>query len=651
MLLKQYYLGCLAHASYLIADTTSDTAVVVDPQRDIDQYLQDATQHGCHIRYVFLTHFHADFLAGHLELRDRVGATICLGAQAQADYAFMPFKHRDTLEFGSVRLETLETPGHTPEAICILVYDLQRNAQQPHAVLTGDTLFIGDVGRPDLMASVGMTAPELAGMLYDSLHQKLLTLPDETLVYPAHGAGSMCGRNLSSDTVSTLGTQRRLNYALQPMSKEAFVALVTADQPEAPTYFAYDAMLNRRERPTLSQTLQRVLRPLGLDEVVRRLNAGAQVLDVRQPADFARQHLAGSVNISLSGAYATWAGTVLDQQQPIVLVAEPRQEEEAAMRLGRIGFDHVAGYLEGGLQTLATRPELARCMKRLTPAELAAELAAPTPPLVLDVRTAHERHDKRIAGSLHIPLNQLPRRLDDLPRHHKLVIHCASGYRSSIAASLLERHGLTDLADLEGGISAWEAAGLEVVTPATAPYALADFVQDLRCITTDTHDPQAIITRVSPLAQRLAMTRDWLQASHYLCDEEQGFGVHLLHEEADHTLAVFAIAWLPGRGAPPHNHGTWAVVAGVDGPETNTFWKRLDDGSRPGYAEVAWHGEKVFGPGEVVAFLPHDIHSVTNETPAVTVSLHVYGKHLNYTGRSQFDPTAKTVTPFLIRHD
>ena len=380
MLLKQYYLGCLAHDSYLIADTATGTAVVVDPQRDIDHYLQ-------------------------------------------------------------------------------------RDARQPHAVLTGDTLFIGDVGRPDLMASVGMTATELAGKLYDSLHQKLLTLPDETLMYPAHGAGSMCGRNLSSDTVSPLGAQRQLNYALQPMRKEAFVALVTADQPEAPAYFAYDAMLNRRERPTLSQTLQRVLRPLGLDEVVRRLHAGAQVLDVRQPADFARQHLAGSVNISLGGAYATWAGTVLDQQQPIVLVAEPGQEEEAAMRLGRIGFDHIAGYLDGGPQTLAARPELTRCTERVTPAELAARLTASISPLVLDVRTEYERHDKHLAGSLHIPLNRLPKRLDDLPRDRKVVIHCASGYRASIAASLLERHGLTDLADLVGGIAAWEAAGLEMVTP------------------------------------------------------------------------------------------------------------------------------------------------------------------------------------------
>lgn len=468
MLLKQYYLGCLAHASYLIADEATRTAVVVDPQRDIDQYLQDAAAHDCHIRYVFLTHFHADFLAGHLELQDRVGATICLGAQAQADYPFTPFKNGETLEFGTVRIEVLETPGHTPESICILVYDLQQDAHVPHAVLTGDTLFIGDVGRPDLMASIGITAADLADQLYESLHQKILPLPDTTLVYPAHGAGSMCGKNLSSETFSTLGNQKRFNYALQPMGKETFVSLVTADQPEAPAYFPYDAMLNRRERATLSETLARVLKPLSLDEVVRQMNAGAQVLDVRDPAEFAPAHLAGSVNIGLGGAYATWAGTLLSQQQPIVLVAKPGQEEEAAMRLGRIGFDHIAGYLEGGVTTLGARPELRRALQRVTAEELAAQLDMSPPPVILDVRTAGEREAKHIEGSLHMPLNQLMKHVDDLPRDRRLVVHCASGYRSSIAASLLERRGLTDLADLQGGIDAWEAAGMTTVSAVAA---------------------------------------------------------------------------------------------------------------------------------------------------------------------------------------
>lgn len=466
MMLKQYYLGCLAHASYLIADAETKTAVVVDPQRDIDQYLEDAEHQGLQIRYVFLTHFHADFLAGHLELRDRVGAQILLGARAQADYAFRPVKDGDIVEFGTVRLQILETPGHTPEGISILVYDMSKDRRNPTAVLTGDTLFIGDVGRPDLLASIGVTADELAGMLYDSLHHKLLTLPDETLVYPAHGAGSMCGKNLSTDTVSSMGVQRRYNYALQPMSKAEFMALVTADQPEAPQYFAYDAMLNRRERPTLPQTLAHALTSLTLDSVLRQMNAGAQVIDVREPADFAGAHLHGSINISLHGSFATWAGTLLKRDAPIVLVADPGCEEEAAMRLGRIGYDYVAGYLDGGMQALAVRPDLVRRTERITAATLAEGLAAPQPPMVLDVRTVREWQEKRIKGSCNIPLNHLKERLADIPRDHEVVVHCGSGYRSSIAMSLLEQHGFTQIADLVGGFAAWEASQLATTASA-----------------------------------------------------------------------------------------------------------------------------------------------------------------------------------------
>jgi hydroxyacylglutathione hydrolase len=312
MFLKQYYLGCLAHASYLIADETSASAIVVDPQRDIQQYVDDAEQLGVQIRYVFLTHFHADFIAGHLELRDRCGAEIRLGARAQAEYKFTSMKDGDTLEFPGLRLQILETPGHTIESISILVFDLQRSPDRPYAVLTGDTLFIGDVGRPDLRASLGWTAQELGGHLYDSLHNRLMPLPDETLVYPAHGAGSLCGKNLSSDTVSTLGEQRRFNYALQPMTKEEFTRLITADQPDAPAYFTYDAILNTRERATLDKTLRQVLQPVELQEVLEMGDAGAQILDVRDASEYAKGHLAGSINIGLGGQYATWAGTVLD---------------------------------------------------------------------------------------------------------------------------------------------------------------------------------------------------------------------------------------------------------------------------------------------------------------------------------------------------
>jgi glyoxylase-like metal-dependent hydrolase (beta-lactamase superfamily II)/rhodanese-related sulfurtransferase len=464
MILKQYYLGCLAHASYLIGDEASHTAAVVDPQRDVGQYLEDAQQMGLRIRHVFLTHFHADFIAGHLEMRHRTGAQIYLGAQAQAEYAFMPLHDGESLEFGAVRLTILETPGHTPEGISILVYDLAKDERHPQAALTGDTLFIGDVGRPDLLASIGMSATELARMLYDSLQHKLLGLPDETLVYPAHGAGSMCGKHLSSETVSTIGVQRRYNYALQPMSQEAFIELVTADQPEAPAYFGYDAMLNRRERPTLEETLERGLIPLALDEVLRLQNAGAQVLDVRAPADFEGAHLVDSLNIGLGGKFATWAGTLLDREHPIIIIAEPGREQEAAMRLGRIGFDHTAGYLNGGMQALDLRPDLVRRTERMTAATLAELFTSAAPPGVLDVRTAREWQETHIEGSLNIPLHHLKERMHEVPRRRPLVVHCQTGYRSSIAVSLLKRYGVQEVADLVGGIAAWEKTGRTPVT-------------------------------------------------------------------------------------------------------------------------------------------------------------------------------------------
>jgi hydroxyacylglutathione hydrolase len=472
MFLKQYYLGCLAHASYLIADEASRTAIVVDPQRDIQQYLDDAEKLGAQIRYVFLTHFHADFLAGHLELRNRTGAEIRLGARAQAEYKFVPMKDGDTLDLPGLRLQILETPGHTIESISILVFDLEafdleKNPDQPYAVLTGDTLFIGDVGRPDLRASLGWTAQELGGHLFDSLHNKLLPLPDETLVYPAHGAGSLCGKNLSSDTVSTLGDQKRFNYALQPMSKEDFIHLVTVDQPDAPAYFTYDAILNTRERVTLDETMQQVLKPLPLSNILAMGNAGAQLLDVRDAADYAKGHLTGSINIGLGGQYATWAGTLLSPTQPIVIIAEPGREQEAAVRLGRIGFDDVKGYLQDGMAALAGRPELLTSTERVSPQMLAEELNSQNPPLVLDIRTPAEWSAQHLNHSLNLPLSRLSERIAEIPLDRKIAVHCTGGYRSSIAASLLKKHSITNLIELAGGITAWEAANLPVVSEKT----------------------------------------------------------------------------------------------------------------------------------------------------------------------------------------
>ncbi len=464
MILTQYYLGCLAHASYLVADEESRTAAVIDPQRDVDQYLADAERHGVEIRHVFLTHFHADFVAGHLELRDRTGAKIYLGQQARAEYAFVPLGDGEAVSFGSVRLTALETPGHSPESICILVHDLGKDGERPSAVLTGDTLFIGEVGRPDLRASLGWSAEQLAGMLYDSLHSKLLTLPDETLVYPTHGAGSLCGRNISKETVSTIGVQRRYNYALQPMSKDAFIKIITADQPDAPAYFTYDAILNAKERPTLERALAMGLRALTIEEVVRLRDGQAQLLDARDPADFAAAHLLGSVNVGLGGQYASWAGTLLDRERPIVIVAGLGRESEAAMRLGRIGFDHVAGYLEGGIEAVGMRRDLIRRTPRVTAHALAELLASPEPPVVLDVRGEAERRGASIPGSMHIPLQHLLERVAEVPSGPRtVVVHCASGYRSSMAASVLERHGVPDVADLVGGITAWNASNLPTV--------------------------------------------------------------------------------------------------------------------------------------------------------------------------------------------
>jgi hydroxyacylglutathione hydrolase len=462
MIFRQFYLNCLAHASYLIGDEQTRTAAVVDPQRDIDQYLAFADQHGLRIAHVFLTHFHADFVAGHVELRDRTGAVIYLGAAAKAQYAFTPLHDGQSVELGRVRLTALETPGHTAESISILVFDLDRSATEPDAVLTGDTLFVGDVGRPDLRVALGWSAADLGGLLYESLQQKLLTLPDSSLVYPAHGAGSLCGKAISKETVSTIGEQRRSNYALQPMTKAAFVDLVTADQPDAPPYFTYDAVLNSQERPTLDETLARQLNPMTLDEVVVAQRAGAQILDTRDPSDFAAAHLAGSINIGLGGQYATWAGTILSHDAPIVIVAGPGCELESATRLGRIGFDHLAGYLKNGLNSLASRPDLTATTERLSAAVAHARLETGVP-ILIDVRSSREREQKHVAASINVPLNNLTQRLHELPTDRPLLLHCAGGYRSSIAASVLLAHGFHQVSEIAGGIGAWEAAGLPVV--------------------------------------------------------------------------------------------------------------------------------------------------------------------------------------------
>lgn len=469
MKIHQYYLACLSHASYMITDEKTKTAAVIDPQRDIGQYLADAEAGGYRIEHVFLTHFHADFIAGHIELRDRAGATIRLGRRAQAEFACVPMGDGDAVEFGDVRLEVLETPGHTPEGISILVWDLARSTAEPYAVLTGDTLFIGDVGRPDLLASIGVTADELADMLYESITGKLVKLPDATLVYPAHGAGSMCGKSLSKETVSTIGEQKRFNYALQPMGREEFKKIVTADQPEAPDYFVHDAILNRKERASLEESMRRSLRALPLDEVLSMQKSGAQVVDVRDGIDFEGGHLKGALNIALSGKYATWAGSMLSTGAPIVVIAGDDGEEEAVMRLGRIGLDNVAGFLVDGMNSLQGREDLIERTDRITAPALAEWLGggraeAGGKPMVIDVRGAGEHASGHLASSVNIPLTHLEERIAEIPSGTPVVVHCEGGYRSAIAASLLQKLGIRNVHDMVGGYKAWVAARLPTTT-------------------------------------------------------------------------------------------------------------------------------------------------------------------------------------------
>jgi len=461
MMIRPFYLACLAHASYLLGDEKTKTAVIVDPQRDVDLYVAEAEKLGLTIKHVMLTHFHADFVAGHLELRDRCRATIHLGARAEADYAFSKLKDGDRLDFGTLGIGVLETPGHTPEGVCLTIFDNAADPITPKAVLTGDTLFIGDVGRPDLMASIGFKAEDLAGMLYESLTKKLMTLPDGTLVYPAHGAGSSCGKNMSDERVSTIGDQKKYNYALKARTREEFIAAVTADQAPAPAYFAHDADMNRRERGTLDESLK-TLKRLSAAETEAAVAAGAQILDTRDPADFAGGHWRGALNIGIDGKYANWTGSVLDEAKPIVVIAEPGREAEAVTRLARVGLDRVAGVLEKGMAALVSRPELIARTPRLTARALAEKLSGKDAPVVVDVRTDAERAAGFVAGSVHLPLAEWPRRMGEVPAGKSVAVYCAGGYRSSIAASLLRAAGRENVTDVIGGFGAWREQGLPV---------------------------------------------------------------------------------------------------------------------------------------------------------------------------------------------
>ncbi len=459
MYFEQFYLGCLAHASYLLG--SEGEAVVVDPQRDVDIYLEAAEQQGLTIRHIFETHLHADFVSGHKELAARTGAKIYIGAEAGATFPHVDVRDGSEVAVGKLRIHVLETPGHTPESICLVVTDTERSSA-PWAVLTGDTLFLGDVGRPDL--SKTHTPQQLAGLMYDSLHSKLLKLPDEVLVYPAHGAGSLCGRKMRAERSSTIGTERLTNYALQIPNRQEFVRQLTENLPARPEYFAQDAEINREGAPALAELED--LPAVSPTELRAMIDRGVVVLDVRSAEQFAAGHIPGSINIALSGQFASWAGAIVGLSSDLALVADsPAQLEEARLRLARVGIESKRGYLQGGVEAWKQAGFSLKTLRQISVEDLRKQLDAGKLH-VLDVRREPEWQAGHIAGAVWWPLDKFNKSLPIADKSAPLAVHCKSGYRSAIACSLLRRAGFENVIDVIGGLDAWQQAQLPVATEA-----------------------------------------------------------------------------------------------------------------------------------------------------------------------------------------
>ena len=464
MYFEQFYLGCLAHASYMLG--SEGEAVVVDPQRDVEIYLEAAQKQGLTIRHIFETHLHADFVSGHQELAARTAATIYLSRAGGATFPHVDVDDGFTLRVGKLNLEVLATPGHTPESISLLVTD-EENAQKPWAVLTGDTLFIGDVGRPDL--SPTHTPQQLAGMMYDSLRTKLLTLPDGVMVYPAHGAGSLCGRNMRAERFSTIGTERLTNYALQIRDRDEFVRQMTTNLPARPDYFMEDAAINRAGAPALADLPE--LKPIMAQEVKKMMDDGAVALDVRPGSEFIAAHVPGSVSIPLSGQFASWAGAVLGLKSRLVLIAgTAEQVSEARVRLARVGSENVTGYLQDGIEGWRAAGFLVEQVAQITVKELASRLANGGIG-VLDVRREGEFQAGHIEGADWHPLDRFKAALPEIPKDAPVAVHCKGCYRSLIACSLLQRAGYHNVVDVAGGLDAWVGANLPSESQTSAEIA------------------------------------------------------------------------------------------------------------------------------------------------------------------------------------
>ena len=455
MFFEHFYLGCLAHASYMVG--SEGEAVVVDPQRDVDIYLKAAEEHGVKIRHIFETHLHADFVSGHRELAARTGATIYMGSRAGATFPHVGVHDGFELQAGKARISVLETPGHTVESVCLVITD-EEKSPQPWAVLTGDTLFLGDVGRPDL--SKTHTPKELAGLLYDSLHNKLMKLSDGVLVYPAHGAGSLCGRNMRAERSSTIGTERLTNYALQIGSREEFVRQLTENLPARPEYFLQDAEMNRAGASALSELPD--LTPVSAKELKVLLDDGVIALDVRPGDQFAAGHVPGSINIGLSGQFATWAGTVLGLSARPVLIAEsPEQRAEARLRLARVGIEDARGYLKDGIAGWKEAGYPLTETPQISVQDLRQRLQA-NQSAVLDVRREPEWQGGHIEEAAWWPLDNFKVAAPEIDRDTAVAVHCKSGYRSMIACSLLQRAGFRNVTNVAGGFDAWLLGGLPV---------------------------------------------------------------------------------------------------------------------------------------------------------------------------------------------
>jgi hydroxyacylglutathione hydrolase len=445
---KQFYLGCLAHASYYIG--SNGEAAVVDPQRDVEQYIAEAEANNQRIKYVIETHLHADFVSGHIELAQKTGATIVFGRQANAAFEHLAVKDGDDLTIGDAKLKILETPGHTPEGISIVV---ENGANEPRKILTGDTLFIGDVGRPDLAGGKGFSAEAMAAMLYDSLHEKILTLPDETEVYPAHGAGSLCGKNMSKETWSTLGEQKKLNYALQPMAKDEFVKMLTENSVEMPAYFPRSVAKNltgARSLADLSKPKQ-----IPVDEVKE---FSGVILDVRNADEYGAAHIPNALNIGLSGQFASWAGTLIEADAPIMIVADTREKaEEAVVRLARVGIETVVGFfLIKDWKFETTKIE------QVSVEEMNRRLTKGDDLQFVDVRRAGEFDSGHAPQTINLTLSDLQNLTGKLDASRPTYVICQGGYRSSAATSILEQKGFREIYNVSGGTGAWVKAGLEI---------------------------------------------------------------------------------------------------------------------------------------------------------------------------------------------